>query len=126
MFWSSPGGRPVGHEVWDGTLSASAAYEQIPELRAFAALEDVKSFSLSAIFQIVEDEGSPLVARGSPVLTEKVQRAADDEGVKVEIGGPTSKRVPVVSVQGRDAVAVGKVAVEQYSRYIVGLFANFD
>jgi len=124
--WSTPFGaaRSVGREVWEGTLDAADGYKAAPRLKEFAGLEDAAAFSLSAIFEVGEATGQ-LVASGSPVLTDKVQRAAEG-AAKVEFGGVGSKRAPVVRVSGRDAVEVGKVAVEQYSRYIVGLFENFD
>jgi len=124
--WSTPFGkaRSVGREVWEGMLAAADGYEAAPRLKEFAGLEDAQTFSLSAIFEVGEGSGQ-LVASGSPVLTDKVQRAAEG-AAKVEFGGVGSKRAPVVRVCGSDAAEVGKVAVEQYSRYIVGLFENFD
>jgi hypothetical protein len=124
LGWSSPHGRSVGHDVWEGTVSPEAGYEDAPELKQFSALKDAKTFSLSAIFQLEETE-KPLVARGSPVLMENVQKAAA-ENVKVEFGGPTSRRALVASIQGKGAASVAKLSVEYYSRYVVGLFENFD
>lgn len=115
--------------MWEGTIAAETGYEEEPELERFQGLGDVKTFSLSAVFGFVETE-ERLVARGSPVLTEKVRKAAvaesGDWDVDVEFGGPMSRRVPVASVEGKGAVAVGKSTVQQYSRYVVGMFENFD
>jgi len=124
LGWSSPRGNSIGHDVWEGTTAPEAGYEQAPELKQFLALEDVRTFSLSANFQFVETE-EPLIAMGSPVLMEKVRKAAAEE-VKIAFGGPVSKRAPIASIQGKGAVAVGKLLAEDYSRYIVGLFENFD
>ncbi|RDW57629.1 hypothetical protein BP6252_13711 [Coleophoma cylindrospora] len=124
LGWSSPHDNPIGHNVWEGAISLAAGYEQAAELKQFASLEDVRNFSLSANFQLLETD-EPLVAKGSPVLIQKLQEAAAGQ-VKVILESPISKRVPVLSIQGKGAIAVAKLSVEYYSRYVVGLFENFD
>lgn len=124
LGWSSPQGHSLGHDAWEGNISPEASYEEAAELRQFSKLQDVATFSLSAIFQFVETE-EPLVAMGSPVLTEKVRIAAV-ENVKIEFGGPISRRAPAVSISGKGVNALAKLSIEYYSRYVVGLFENFD
>jgi hypothetical protein len=122
--WSSIKGRSIGQDVWEGSISRDAGYEVAPELKQFLALEDARAFSLSAIFQFAETEKA-LIATGSPVLMEKVRNAAAAE-IKVEFRTLVSRRAPVASIQGKGAVSVGKLSVENYSRYVAGLFENFD
>lgn len=111
--------------MWDGTLSRSVAYDQAPELKAFLGLPDVETFDLAAVVQIEEDENETLVARGSPALTEKVRKIVRGK-LKFEGCETEMVSVPSVSLRGKDAVAVGKGLVEVYSRYVIGLFENFD
>ena len=124
LGWSSPQGRSIGQDVWEGTIPREAGYEEAPELKQFSALEDVRTFSLSAIFQVRETEKA-LVATGSPILMEKVRKAAV-ENVKVELPKFVSRRAPVAIIQGKGAVSVGMLSVQYYSRYVAGLFENFD
>lgn len=131
LGWSSPSPspspscRPIGQEVWEGGVDASEVYSQIPAFKEFENNEDASAFSLSAIFEFGHADSKELVARGSLLLAEKVQKVAE-RPVKVEFGGPTSRRVPIVSMQGAGAMDVGIKAVREYGRYVVGLFENFD
>lgn len=130
LGWSSPSpspsSRPLGQEVWEGSVDASEAYSHVPSLKQFENNQDASAFSLSAIFEFAHAEDTEeLVVRGSPLLAEKVQKVAE-RPVKVVSGGPTSRRAPIVSVQGAGAVEVGVRAVREYGRYVVGLFENFD
>lgn len=97
LGWSSPDGRTIGHDVWEGTCAATAGYELAPELREFSGLEDVSSFSLSAIIEVIDTSSDSLVVRGGPVLTEATRRVAH-KSVKVETGGPPWRRIPVLSI----------------------------
>ena len=103
--------------MWEGEVPVSEAYEQYPELRAFAANEDASTFSLSAMLEVIEAEDAPLVARGSPLLVDEA-KATDGREVGIEEGGPVSSRSPVVSIYGSGAIDVGKATVAGYSAHI--------
>jgi hypothetical protein len=125
LGWSSPRGHPIGRDVWESTLSTSAAYDRAPELKAFMGLPDVGTFDLAAVLRTIEDENEKLVVDGSPVLTEKVQKVVHG-GMKMQDCRDGMVNVPNVSLLGKNAVAVSKEVVGLYSRYVAGLFENFD
>ena len=108
---SSPGGNTVGHDVLEGDLSISEAYKEHPELKAFAEFNDVLEFSLSALIEIVEDDGAEVAVRGSSLLADKA-RLTINAFVRAESGGPISARCPVVSIRGEEAVALGRATVQ--------------
>jgi hypothetical protein len=124
LGWTSPGGELVGRDVWDGSLQASEAWEKYPDLKAFAGEEDVSTFALSAIFDVHQTEDVGATASGSPVLITALQKEAPT--VKVKDSSLMSKRAPVISIRGRDAVQVGTKTVTWYSEYVAALFGNFD
>lgn len=125
LGWSSPRGHPIGRNVWESSLSTSAAYDRAPELKAFMGLPDVGTFDLAAVLRTVEDESEKLVVDGSPVLTEKVRKVVHGR-VKMQVCREGVVNVPNVSLWGKNAVAVSKEVVDLYSRYVAGLFENFD
>jgi hypothetical protein len=88
-------------------------------------LPDVGTFDLAAILRTVEDESEKLVVDGSPVLTEKVRKVVHGR-VKMQVCWEGVVNVPNVSLWGKNAVAVSKEVVDLYSRYVAGLFENFD
>lgn len=124
LGWTSPGGELVGRDVWDGSLQASEAWEKYPDLQAFAGEEDVSTFALSAIFDVQQTEDAGATASGSPVLITALQKEVPT--VKVKDSSLTSKRAPVISIRGRDAVQVCTKTVTWYSEYVAALFGNFD
>lgn len=124
LGWTSPAGELVGRDVWDGSLLVSEAWEKYPDLKSFAGEEDVTIFALSAIFDVQQTEDSGATASGSPVLITAVQKEAPM--VKVKDSTIMSKRAPVVSIRGRDAVEVCAKTVAWYSEYVAALFGNFD
>jgi hypothetical protein len=65
------------------------------------------------------------VVSGSPLLTAGIQ-STTQRLVKIESNGKDFVGVPSACIRGRDASVVGKEIVEMYSRYVAGLFENFD
>ncbi|KAE9376457.1 hypothetical protein N431DRAFT_479712 [Stipitochalara longipes BDJ] len=124
LGWSSPGGHAIGRKCWDGILSKVAAYELVPELKQFEGLSNPDIFDIAALVEIVQEEAATVV-RGSSLLTARIQTTTQ-RLVKIESSDKGFARVPSVCIRGKDAIVVGKEVVESYSRYVAGLFENFD
>jgi hypothetical protein len=124
LGWSSPPGDAIGRKGWEGHLSKAASYEQVPELKQFEGPLNPDMFDVGALVEIVQEEGAT-VLDGSPLLTAGIQNTTQ-RPVKIEKSGKGFVCVPSVCIQGKDATVVGKEVVEMYSRYVAGLFENFD
>lgn len=94
-------------------------------MKQFDSKDDTSAFSLSALLEVIEDDEDEAIVRGSPLLADKA-RSVINVAVKVEGGGPTSSMCPIVSIHGKEAVAVAKATVLAYSAYVSALFDNFD
>jgi hypothetical protein len=84
---------------------------------------DSDMFNIRALVEIIQEEGVTLVS-SSPLLTAGIQ-STTQRLVKIE-SNKDFIDVPSTCIRGRDASVVGKEVVEMYSRYIAGLFENFD
>jgi len=144
LGWTSPGSstsspaQAIGKQVWEGEMTREDAYAAFDELRQFdnqklPKLEPEEEVSLSALVEVSENEdreSQGLEVEGSFVLVEKAVRISD--GVAREKkshgggGSLTSNKAPVVRIVGKGAEEVARRLVEEYSRYVVGLFENFD
>jgi hypothetical protein len=98
---------------------------ETPELDQFAGFVDVAKFQLSAIFEVVEEDGAEVQVEGAPVLVEKV-KALLQAPVSAKVSSRKQLRVPEVSLKGRDAERLGFEAIKAYSIYVGALFDNFD
>ncbi|KAL1966257.1 hypothetical protein VTN77DRAFT_4610 [Rasamsonia byssochlamydoides] len=123
--WSSPAGKPLGHDVWEGEISLEEGTSQAPDLKQFSSMESLSTFGMSALFEIVVAEEPAISIQGSPVLVQKAASAAEGP-VKTQSEGRTLLRAPEVRIEGRDAVSVGRTTVELYGKYIAAIFDNFD
>ncbi len=133
---SSPGGAEIGKSVWEGDTTVEEAYSSIKELKEIANNIDQdhpapEELYLSAIIEVIQEErkqNAPLEVEGSFVLVEKVQKISGGEAKekKAHEGSPNSNKVPVVRIEGKGSEDVARKLVIEYSRYVVGLFENFD
>lgn len=96
-----------------------------PDLKQFASMPDFATFSMSALFEILETEDPSLKVHGSQILVEKVTSVCN-EPLETVIQNQVPSRAPGVNIRGHDAIAAGRLAVKVYSRYVAALFDNFD
>lgn len=123
--WSSPNGKLLGREVWEGRLSAEALYSTCPDIRQFTTMTNVDQFSLSALFEIVKSQRDAIAIQGSPVLVQKATEVANEAAIsKTTVLSPS--RAPDVRIDGNLAVPLAISTVELYSKYVQALFDNFD
>lgn len=126
--WSSLYKKSLGHDVWLGRSAAEELYSSYPDLKQFAFMTDVAEFSMSATFEIVKSSSNPIHIRGSPVLVEKAQEAAN---AVIDVSTSSSvitsdSRAPEIWIEGDQAIQLGILAVQIYSGYIQAIFDNFD
>lgn len=124
LGWTSPGGELIGRDVWDRSAQVSDAWQKYPDLQSFAGMEDVSTFSLSAIFDVQTTDDPGATASGAPVLITAVRKEAPS--IKAQESMAMSRRAPVVSIRGQDAVEICAKTVAWYSEYVAALFGNFD
>lgn len=135
--WSSPGGRGIGKAVWEGETTLEGAYSSLPELKQFGndgseAFPNPEEVYLSAIIEVLEDgkvEGSGILeVEGSFVLVDKAKKISGGEAKEKKQHGesPTSNKAPIVRIEGKGAEEIARKLVVDYSRYVAGLFENFD
>lgn len=126
--WSSLYEKGLGHDIWLGQSAAEELYSSYPDLKQFAFMTDVAGFSMSATFEIVKSRSNPTHIRGSPVLVQKAQEAANtvsDVSTSSSVITPDS-RAPEIRIEGDQAIQLGISAVQIYSGYIQAIFDNFD
>lgn len=118
----------MGREQWEksGALFAKPSTDPaIPQLEQFSDLPDGSKFPLSAVFEVLEDQGATVRISGSPVLLPKAEKNAP--GSEVSISPTKSSRSPEVRIEGPSSVLdVVCVTVREYSVYVAALFENFD
>ena len=116
----------IGREVWEGDhLLSDDDYSSCPELKEFSQCQQPESLAFAARLEIEETKDEEVIVKGSPLLTDQA-RTAINAKVRVEDGGPVSKRCVVASVRGKEAVDVASAIVVAYGAYVKKLFDNFD
>lgn len=120
LGWTSLGSELVGREIWEGPVSKS-----LPELDQFRTMRNPQDASVSAIFDVSEEEaGTKLRVEGSPVLVDKACIIPSAASADIRQSKPA--RAPMVSIKGPQANSAACNMIRSYSTYVVALFDNFD
>jgi hypothetical protein len=123
--WSSPEGKILGRDAWQGVLSTDAVYSQYPDIKQFSTMAGVDKFTVSALFDIASSQSDSLSVQGSPVLVQKATEATPGAVMsKSYVQAPG--RAPEVKIEGKAAVSLGITTVDVYNRYVAALFENFE
>lgn len=122
--WTSLGERMIGRDIWF-SIDIKSNQAVPPELETFKQRDSPKDVSVSAVFEVSEQEGVPLTIEGSPVILEKARSLTTAQtNLRELIPGLT--RVPLISIMGTEAESIACSLIREYGAYVVALFDNFD
>ena len=122
LGWTCLGSELVGREIWEGPVTKS-----LPELDRFRTMRNPQDASVSAIFDVSEEEGgTKLRVGGSPVLVDKARIIPSAASADIRPSAKKPARAPMVSIRGPRANSAACNMIRSYSTYVVALFDNFD
>ncbi|KAI0897250.1 hypothetical protein F4806DRAFT_461442 [Annulohypoxylon nitens] len=122
--WTSLGEGMIGRDIWF-SIDTPSNHGIPPELVSFKQRDSPKDVSVSAVFEVSEQEGVPLKIEGSPVLLEKARNLTKAQTNLRELRSEFA-RAPYISIVGTEAESIACSIIREYGAYVVALFDNFD